>query len=124
MALARVRERSTPPPQAKRNLQATIGASAKLGNTPTICRKCYVHPAILDAYLDGELLVNWQREAEGELREDLTSLEAEEAAVLAFLRRRLMSETRRRKGDGRKRRDGLGRMTGIQVAIMRQKYDA
>jgi DNA topoisomerase-1 len=88
---------------AKRNLKAAIERVAKrLGNTVTICRNCYVHPAILDAYLDGELLVNWQREAEGELREDLTSLGAEEAAVLAFLRRRLMSETRRRKGDGRK----------------------
>ncbi|MGC1576566.1 MAG: DNA topoisomerase IB, partial [Beijerinckiaceae bacterium] len=82
---------------AKRNLKAAIERVAKrLGNTVTICRKCYVHPAILDAYLDGELLVNWQREAEGELRDELGSLGAEEAAVLAFLRRRLACETRRR----------------------------
>jgi DNA topoisomerase-1 len=80
---------------AKRNLKAAIERVAKrLGNTVTICRKCYVHPAILDAYLDGELLVNWQREAEGELRDELCSLGAEEAAVLAFLRRRLACETR------------------------------
>lgn len=26
-----------------------------LGNTPTICRKCYVHPAIIEAYHDGNL---------------------------------------------------------------------
>jgi DNA topoisomerase-1 len=83
---------------AKRNLKAAIERVAKrLGNTVTICRKCYVHPAILDAYLDGELLVNWQREAEGELRDELGSLGSEEAAVLAFLRRRLVSETRQRR---------------------------
>jgi len=88
---------------AKRNLKAAIERVAKrLGNTVTICRKCYVHPAILDAYLDGELLVNWQKEAEGELRDELSSLGAEEAAVLAFLRRRLASETRRRKAAAKK----------------------
>jgi DNA topoisomerase-1 len=27
----------------------------RLGNTPTVCRKCYIHPALLDAYLDGSL---------------------------------------------------------------------
>ncbi|MBV9739205.1 MAG: DNA topoisomerase IB [Hyphomicrobiales bacterium] len=87
---------------AKRNLKAAIERVAKrLGNTVTICRKCYVHPAILDAYLDGELLVNWQREAEGELRDELGSLGSEEAAVLAFLRRRLASETRRRQAADR-----------------------
>jgi DNA topoisomerase I len=36
--------------QAKRNLRAAIEkVSARLGNTPTICRKCYVHPEVLDA---------------------------------------------------------------------------
>jgi DNA topoisomerase-1 len=29
--------------------------SSVLGNTPAICRKCYVHPAIVQAYLDGRL---------------------------------------------------------------------
>ncbi len=87
---------------AKRNLKAAIERVAKrLGNTVTICRKCYVHPAVLDAYLDGELLVNWQREAEGELRDELGSLGSEEAAVLAFLRRRLASETRQRRAADR-----------------------
>jgi DNA topoisomerase IB len=27
----------------------------RLGNTKTVCRKCYVHPAVIDAYLDGTL---------------------------------------------------------------------
>ena len=32
-----------------------------LGNTPTVCRKCYVHPVVLDSYLDGEMSGSVQR---------------------------------------------------------------
>src|SRR5205807_2602258 len=40
--------------QAKRNVVSAIEAVAKrLGNTKTVCRKCYIHPALLNAYLDG-----------------------------------------------------------------------
>ena len=39
--------------QAKRNLRSAIEkVSARLGNTPTICRKCYVHPEVLNSYMD------------------------------------------------------------------------
>ncbi|MEO5929822.1 MAG: DNA topoisomerase IB [Candidatus Kapaibacterium sp.] len=42
--------------EKKRNiLRAVESASDRLGNTPAICRKCYIHPAVLDAYLDGSL---------------------------------------------------------------------
>ncbi len=45
------------PTQAKKNLVRAIATVAlRLGNTPAICRKCYVHPAVLDGYLDGSLL--------------------------------------------------------------------
>jgi DNA topoisomerase-1 len=38
--------------QAKANLKTAICAVARLlGNTPAVCRKCYVHPAILEAYV-------------------------------------------------------------------------
>jgi len=41
--------------QAKANIKAAISAVSKiLGNTPAICRKCYVHPAVLENYLDGK----------------------------------------------------------------------
>ena len=37
--------------QAKRNLRSAIErVAARLGNTPTICRKCYVHPEVLSSY--------------------------------------------------------------------------
>src|SRR5439155_1549141 len=39
---------------AKRKIVAAIESVAKrLGNTKAVCRKCYIHPAILDAYMDG-----------------------------------------------------------------------
>lgn len=44
------------PAEAKKQLLATIAAVAKrLGNTPAICRKCYIHPEVMEAYLDGRL---------------------------------------------------------------------
>ena len=42
--------------EAKRRLQTAINAAAaQLGNTPTVCRRCYVHPDVPDAYSDGTL---------------------------------------------------------------------
>ena len=43
--------------EAKRNVVAAIESVAKqLGNTPAICRKCYVHPEVLNAYMSGDLV--------------------------------------------------------------------
>ncbi|MFC7539097.1 DNA topoisomerase IB [Siccirubricoccus deserti] len=73
---------------AKRNLRAAIErVAARLGNTPAICRTCYIHPAILDCYLDGALA--FEVEAEPELRDGTGRLRPEEAAVLALLLERL-----------------------------------
>jgi DNA topoisomerase I len=55
-------------------------------NTPTICRKCYVHPALIDTYLEGSLLLDVKGHAESELRDEIEGLTPEEAAVLACLR--------------------------------------
>lgn len=75
---------------AKKNiLEAVKNVSSRLGNTPSVCRKCYVHPQIFDAYLDGHLVATLQQRAERELRENLPSLSSEEAAVLMLLRDRL-----------------------------------
>jgi DNA topoisomerase-1 len=75
---------------AKRNVtQAIERVAGRLGNTPAICRKSYVHPEIVGAYLDGSLLESLKAEIEAELSQDLAGLEPEEAAVLVFLRQRL-----------------------------------
>jgi DNA topoisomerase-1 len=82
--------------QAKRNLRAAIEKVAgKLGNTATICRKCYVHPEVLDSYMDGKLVLELKEKAESELRGDVQSLKPEEVAVFALLRGRLAKEAER-----------------------------
>ena len=76
--------------RAKRNIREAIQRVAmRLGNTPTICRKCYIHPEIFASYAEGALLVEVKQDVEAELRDDLSHLAPEEAAVLAFLRVRL-----------------------------------
>ncbi len=48
------------PPETKREAKAAINETIKavaqeLGNTPTVCRKCYIHPAVLSAFEEGKL---------------------------------------------------------------------
>ncbi len=76
--------------QARKNIVRAIESVAeKLGNTPNICRKCYIHPAVIDAYLDGTIIEALRERAARELAEDLHDLSPEEAAVLALLNERL-----------------------------------
>ena len=76
---------------AKKNIVAAIETVAgRLGNTPSVCRKCYIHPAILESYIDGSMLESLRQRAEEELKsENLGSLKPEEAAVVGLLRERL-----------------------------------
>jgi DNA topoisomerase-1 len=75
---------------AKRNVTRAIERVAeRLGNTKAVCRKCYVHPAIVDAYMDRSLLETLKNRAESELRRGVARLPAEEAAVLALLQQRM-----------------------------------
>jgi DNA topoisomerase-1 len=79
--------------QAKKNVVRAIESVAeKLGNTPSVCRKCYVHPAVLDAYMDGTMLEGLRARAEEKLVEELHDLQPEEAAVLAMLQARLAQD--------------------------------
>jgi DNA topoisomerase-1 len=74
--------------QAKRNVKQAVEAVATvLGNTQSICRKCYVHPAVLQAYLDGSPVRVAPRAARP-VRGRGGALRPEEAAVLAFLKRK------------------------------------
>jgi DNA topoisomerase-1 len=81
--------------QAKRNIVAAIEAvSKRLGNTKAVCRKCYVHPEVINAYLDGSLLQTLRQQVDHELEDSLSELPPEEAAVLALLHARLKHETK------------------------------
>ncbi len=82
---------------AKRNLRQAIERVARqLGNTPTICRKCYIHPEILAHYLEGTLIDTLQQRLKAAMKRE-AKLRPEEAAVLAILRTRLEQEARRGK---------------------------
>jgi DNA topoisomerase I len=71
---------------AKRNIRAAIKAvAARLGNTPAICRKCYVHPEVLAAYLDGNLAKLLARAPNKALKRSFAALPAQEASTLLLL---------------------------------------
>ena len=39
----------------RRTVAAVEVVAQRLGNTAAVCRKCYIHPAVLDAYLTGAM---------------------------------------------------------------------
>lgn len=76
--------------RAKSNIVNAIETvAARLGNTRTVCRKSYVHPAVIDAYLEGETVATIRQRADREIADSLNELPPEEAAVLMLLRERL-----------------------------------
>jgi DNA topoisomerase-1 len=98
--------------KAKKNIREAIEkVASRLGNTPSICRKCYVHPEVFACYLDGGLLLDIKQQIETQLREDLSSLKPEEAAVLSLLQERLAREVEKQveKKPAKKRRASRGR---------------
>lgn len=75
--------------EAKRNVVEAIKAvAARLGNTPTVCRKCYIHPAVLDHYLNGTMLDAIESEVAEEVEKRLAALRDEEFALLRLLSHR------------------------------------
>lgn len=76
--------------QVKKNLVRAIESVAeRLGNTVAVCRKCYVHPEVLDGYTEGVLLEMLKEPVPRRLSACIRGLPAEEAAVVAFLQERL-----------------------------------
>jgi DNA topoisomerase-1 len=76
--------------EARRNItRAVESVSARLGNTAAISRRCYVHPAVIEAYMDGVTLDAFRRRAERAITHDLAGLTRTEAVVLGLLQQRL-----------------------------------
>jgi DNA topoisomerase I len=76
--------------QAKRNItQAIENVARQLGNTPAICRKCYIHPAIVESYMEGTMIEGLRQRASEQYARVLHRLKPEEAAVIALVQRRL-----------------------------------
>jgi DNA topoisomerase I len=76
--------------QAKKNVvQAIKDVAEHLGNTPAVCRKCYVHPAVLDTYFSGGLIKSVEKQVEEEAADSPYALRQEEVALLHLLKKRL-----------------------------------
>jgi DNA topoisomerase I len=80
----------------KRFVSEAVGRVAnRLGNTKAVSRKCYIHPAIIEAFLDGETIAPFVRPTSA-ARGGRHQLSADEMAVVKLLSRRLESRSRRR----------------------------
>jgi len=79
--------------QAKKNVVEAIKAvAAKLGNTPAVCRKCYVHPAVLEAYMGGMTQQEAKRQIDEEIAGHESALREEERALVELLEQRSLLE--------------------------------
>ncbi|MBA3766763.1 MAG: DNA topoisomerase IB [Acidobacteria bacterium] len=73
--------------EAKRNLgRAVKRVAERLGNTPTVCRSCYIHPLVFDGYLKGITLEEFRRKVERSIRRIQPEYELEEVALLKLLK--------------------------------------
>lgn len=85
--------------EARRNMVRAIESVARmLGNTPAICRKSYIHPVILDTYLDGSLIEQLQKTLESKLSHAMRHLRPAEAAVMMLLQQTLRKRVSGGKG--------------------------
>ena len=92
LAAAALREMGPAPTKraAERNILAAIDRTAeRLGNTRAVCRKYYIHPALIEAYLEGAVLSPLPEPVWQERRTHGPALRRHEAEVLAFLKERV-----------------------------------
>ena len=94
----------------KKAAAAVKRVAARLGNTPTIARSSYIHPAVIELYLKGRLFDALQAAAERAEREGVPGLRREEARVLPLLE--MAAEVMEDESEGakaRRRRSSSGR---------------
>jgi DNA topoisomerase I len=89
--LALTELRGLEPAQSQREVRSTIvvaieTVAAALGNTVAVCRACYVHPAVIDAYQDGSLATLPRRRARKNGADPDDRLRADEVTLLSFLK--------------------------------------
>jgi DNA topoisomerase-1 len=89
LAYAALREMSadTNARASKNVIQAVDAVAGLLGNTRAVCRKSYIHPAIIDAYVDGSMVTAPARRSAGG-HGSLAKISPDEAVVLAILQKR------------------------------------
>ncbi|MBW8770767.1 MAG: DNA topoisomerase IB [Gemmatimonadetes bacterium] len=92
LAAAALRDMGPAPTKraAERNILAAVDSTAtRLGNTRAVCRKYYIHPALIEAYLEGAILPPLPEKVWQERRTHGPALRRHEAEVLAFLKERV-----------------------------------
>jgi DNA topoisomerase-1 len=89
--------------EAEKNVVAAVDLTAKrLGNTRSVCRKYYIHPALIEAYLEGSVLPPLPERQWSARKTQGPTLRQHEMDVLAFLKARLKGGTRRAAASRRK----------------------
>jgi DNA topoisomerase-1 len=81
---------ATPLPETPRQIRIVLNeaidrVAAQLGNTRAVCRRCYIHPQVIDSWERG-VLADQTRDARGSMRRPAEGLDAEEALVLKWLK--------------------------------------
>ena len=85
------------------------GVAAQLGNTPAVCRKCYIHPAVIESFQQGTLHEILSRLPRGRAR--TSGLDLDERLTLAFL-----ADWQRREARTRKARSSASRKVPVSAA--------
>ena len=87
--------------EAERNIVTAVDVTAKrLGNTRSVCRKYYIHPALLSAYLDGSVLPPLPERSWSNRKHHGPILRQHEMDVLAFIKDRLKADSHRSSQNG------------------------
>jgi len=103
-------------------VEAMKATAGRLGNSPAIARASYVHPAVVEAYLDGDVPDALVEVAEDQQQPPACATGHEEAAVVELLEQRLELDAarapvrRRGTGSGVRKRASGGRITGAAAA--------
>lgn len=85
------------PREANKNVVTTMRlVAAELGNTPAICRKSYVHPAVLDRYIEDGSTIKWSAQ-KGPRKAGQSWRHPEERALIAFLDQHFPERRKRRR---------------------------
>ncbi|HEV2859496.1 MAG TPA: hypothetical protein VGX48_00660 [Pyrinomonadaceae bacterium] len=75
--------------QARKNVVAAVKRVAEhLGNTPSVCRECYIHPAVVEAYMRGRSIEEFTPRRARRTARQQPEYTAEELALIKLLRAR------------------------------------
>jgi DNA topoisomerase-1 len=82
--------------EAEKNIVSAVDMTAKrLGNTRSVCRKYYIHPVLIEAYLDGSVLPPMPDRPWSKRKSTGPVLRQHETDVLEFIKARLKQKSKR-----------------------------